>query len=81
MKEVFVARQTLDHYGTVFSTAFSPDPEQKFLYVADLPNYKVRVLDRQTLQEIPGSGSLAVDSEGNIYAGRGDRRSRGEMGV
>lgn len=82
VKEGFIARDTRNSFGTSFSSAFSADPAQRFLYVADLPNYKVHVLDRQTLAEIPGAAfghagpypgqfnqvhMIASDSKGNIY--------------
>ena len=82
VKEAFIHRDTRSISGTAYSAAFSADKEQKFLYDADLANFKVRVLDRQTLQEIPGSAFghagpypgqfnqlhiIASDSKGNIY--------------
>ena len=66
--------------GSVWDVAFSSDPQQKYLYVADGMNMKVRVLDRQTLAELTTFGdggrqpgqfyavhSIATDSKGNIY--------------
>ena len=50
VKEVFIARNTLQAEGTVHSFALSPDKEQKFLYVLDGSNKAVRVLNRQTLE-------------------------------
>ena len=60
--------------------AFSPDAEQQFLYVADLGNSHVVVLNRKTLQVLyqfgvrgtkPGDFQtphhIAVDSKGNLY--------------
>ena len=61
--------------------AFSPDPEQRFLYVIDRRFQLIRVLDRKTLEvlgsvgggagEAPGQfyilHSIAADSKGNIY--------------
>jgi hypothetical protein len=59
---------------------FSPDAQQQFLYVADLGNSHVVVLNRKTLQvlyQFGGRGTrpgdfqtlhhLAVDSKGNLY--------------
>jgi DNA-binding beta-propeller fold protein YncE len=59
---------------------FSPDAQQRFLYVADLGNSHVVVLDRKTLHVLyqfgvrgtkPGDFQsphhLAVDSKGNLY--------------
>lgn len=66
--------------GAAFDVALSPDPEQRFLYVADGTNNKVRILRRSDLQEVGSFGragrqvgqftrvhNLAVDSRGNIY--------------
>jgi hypothetical protein len=60
--------------------AFSPDAQQQFLYVADLGNSHVAVLNRKTLQVLyqfgvrgtkPGDFQtphhIAVDSKGNLY--------------
>jgi DNA-binding beta-propeller fold protein YncE len=62
--------------------AFSPDPQQQFLYVADYGNSRIAVLDRKTLQllyqfgqrserpgDFQGLHHLAVDSKGNLYTG------------
>ena len=50
VKEVFIARNTLQAEGTVHNFALSPDKEQKFLYVVDGSNKAMRVLNRQTLE-------------------------------
>src|SRR4051812_911888 len=68
--------------GSVWDVAFSSDPQQRFLYVADGHDQKVFILRRDTLETIgsfgdggryPGTfygvGSIAVDSKGNIYTG------------
>ena len=61
--------------------AFSPDPEQRFLYVIDRRYQLIRILDRKTLAilgtfgggagEAPGQfyilHSIAADSKGNVY--------------
>jgi DNA-binding beta-propeller fold protein YncE len=78
-REVFVERPTR-LLGTAFSVAFSPDPAQRLLYVADAGNGKVRMLDRQSLAEVGSFGrighyagqfvflhNVAVDSRGNVY--------------
>ncbi len=82
VKEAFIQRGTRNVRGTAYSSAFSADPEQRFLYDADLANFKVRVLDRQTMQEIPEAAFghagpypgqfnqlhiIATDSKGNLY--------------
>lgn len=66
--------------GSVWDIAFSRDPQQKYLYVADGMNMKVHVLDRQSLDELTSFGdggrqpgqfyavhSIATDSKGNLY--------------
>src|SRR5262245_19813395 len=80
--EKVISPRTLQ--GTVHDIAFSPDPEQRFLYVPDPRNSKVFILRRSDL-EIVGSfghaghfaggftnGSVVgVDSKGNLYVGEG----------
>jgi DNA-binding beta-propeller fold protein YncE len=79
VKEGKVAPNTLGA-GSVWDIAFSRDPEQKYLYVADGQNMKVHILDRATLAELTAFGdggrqpgqfyavhSIATDSKGNIY--------------
>jgi DNA-binding beta-propeller fold protein YncE len=81
-KEVFVARDTSTSNGTVYSLAFSVDPAQRFLYVADAGNGKIRILNRQTMDVVGSLGrwgrqpgqfmvphDIAVDSKGNLYVG------------
>src|SRR5258706_4650622 len=58
IKEVFIARNTLQAEGTVHNFAFSPDKDQKFLYVVDGSNKAIRVLDRQTLQIVSNIGGV-----------------------
>jgi hypothetical protein len=78
-REIFVARTT-KLLGTAFSVAFSPDREQRWLYLADAGNGKVRIYDRATLTEAGAVGrigryagqfvflhALAVDSQGSLY--------------
>jgi DNA-binding beta-propeller fold protein YncE len=78
-REIFVERTT-KLLGTAFAVAFSPDREQRWLYLADAGNGKVRVYDRATLREVGAIGrigryagqfiflhALAVDSQGNLY--------------
>ena len=79
VKEMFIAKRTLNA-GSVWDIAFSRDPQQRFLFLADGVNEKVRVLLRDTLQELTNFGdggrqpgqfygvhSIATDSKGNIY--------------
>jgi len=64
----------------VWDIAFSKDPQQKYLSVADGRNQKVYVLLRETLEILTSFGdggrqpgqfygvhSIATDSKGNIY--------------
>lgn len=66
--------------GSVWEIAFSKDPQEKYMYVADGANHKIHVFDRLAMKEIYsfGSGgrqpgewyalhSIATDSKGNIY--------------
>jgi len=66
--------------GSVWDVAFSRDPKQRFIYVADGSNMKVHVLDRESLDELTAFGdggrqpgqfyavhSVATDSKGNLY--------------
>lgn len=77
--EVRVAPKTLGD-GSTWDIAFSRDPEQKFMYVADGKNMKIYVMDRKSLQILTTFGdggrqpgqffavhSIATDSKGNIY--------------
>ena len=79
VKEVFIAKRTLGD-GSVWDIAFSKDPQQKYLYLADGKNEKVYILERETLQILTSFGdggrqpgqffgvhSIATDSKGNIY--------------
>lgn len=79
VKETFIERETRGD-GSVWDIAFSKDPQQKYIYIADGKNEKVYILDRQSLDLLTsfGSGgrqpgqffgvhSIATDSKGNIY--------------
>jgi DNA-binding beta-propeller fold protein YncE len=79
VKEASFAKQTLGS-GSAWDIAFSKDPQQKFIYLADGTNEVVRVILRESLQEITNFGdggrqpgqfygvhSIATDSKGNIY--------------
>jgi hypothetical protein len=78
-REIFVERKTR-LLGTAFSIAFSPDPAQRFLYLADAGNGRIHLYDRRTLTEVGHFGrigryagqfiflhNIAVDSHGNLY--------------
>jgi DNA-binding beta-propeller fold protein YncE len=79
VKEQFYARNTLAA-GSVWDVAFSRDPQQRYLYVADGQNQKIYILERDSLQLLTsfgdggrqpgqffGAHSIATDSQGNIY--------------
>ncbi len=81
LQEAFVSKTTLGE-GSVWDIAFSPDAQQRFMYVADGADQTVWVLRRDTLEVIShvgsggrypghfyGVGSVAVDSKGNLYTG------------
>jgi DNA-binding beta-propeller fold protein YncE len=81
VKEGFVSKTTIGD-GSVWDIAFSRDPQQQFMYVADGHDKTVFVLRRDTLEvvanfgqggRLPGTfygvGSIAVDSKGNVYTG------------
>ena len=68
--------------GSTGGVAFSPDPEQQFLYISDLTNNKIWFLNREDGEVLDEMGQmsenggqfvglhmLAVDSEGTIYTG------------
>ena len=79
VKEFFVEVQTLAN-GSVWDMTLSPDPEQRYMYVADGANGQVYILarsDGSALGSFGRSGRYAgefkwihnidVDSKGNIY--------------
>ena len=69
-------------FGAVHAIGFSPEAEQRFLYVGDGANKKVWILRRETLETVGSFGrggraggqflivhALAVDAQGNVYVG------------
>jgi DNA-binding beta-propeller fold protein YncE len=79
VKEAFFATHTLSQ-GSTWDVAFSRDPQQQFMYVADGQNMKVYVIERESLKVLTSFGdggrqpglffavhSIATDSKGNIY--------------
>ena len=79
VKEVFLFKKTLGD-GAVWDVAFSRDPQQTYLYVADGENAKIHILRRDTLDILTSFGeggrqpgqwhgvhNIATDSRGNIY--------------
>ncbi|MGE0043493.1 MAG: hypothetical protein AB7V01_20130, partial [Vicinamibacterales bacterium] len=79
VKEHFYYKKTLGD-GAVWDIAFSKDPGQKYIFMADGKNERVYILDRESLDIITmfGDGgrqpgqffavhSIATDSKGNIF--------------
>ncbi len=79
VKEQFYYKNTLGD-GAVWDIAFSKDPQQKYIYMADGSNEKVHIIDRQSLEVLASFGdggrqpgefyavhSIATDSKGNIF--------------
>ena len=79
VQEKFIAPETLGD-GSVWDIAFSHDPEQEYLYLADGKNMRIYVLDRESLEVLTTFGdggrqpgqfyavhSIETDSEGNLY--------------
>jgi DNA-binding beta-propeller fold protein YncE len=79
VKETFINKKTLGS-GSVWDIAFSKDPQQKYIYLADGENDRVHILDRESLEMLTTFGeggrqpgmfygvhSIATDSKGNIY--------------
>jgi DNA-binding beta-propeller fold protein YncE len=79
VKEAFYARNTLGS-GSAWDIAFSKDAQQRYIFLADGTNEKVRVVLRETLEELTNFGdggrqpgqffgvhSIATDSKDNIY--------------
>jgi hypothetical protein len=79
IKEAFYETNT-KNAGSVWDIAFSKDPQQRWIFMADGVNEKVKIVDRQSLKEITTFGdggrqpgtfygvhSIAIDSKGNLY--------------
>ncbi len=79
VKEIFVAPDSLGD-GSTWDVAFSRDAQQKYMFLADGRNQKLRIFDRQSLTELTNFGegghypgqfysmhSIATDSKGNLY--------------
>jgi DNA-binding beta-propeller fold protein YncE len=103
VKEMVIAKETrgavttigqapgvvLNSAGSVWDVAFSSDPAQRYLFVADGHNNRIRILRRDTLAEVgqigdggrqPGRflapAAVAVDSRGNLYTGEAHHAKR-----
>jgi DNA-binding beta-propeller fold protein YncE len=79
VKEIVIAKNTLGD-GSVWDIAFSKDPQQKYIFLADGSNEKIYVLLRDTLEILTSFGdggrqpgqfyavhSVAADSKGNLF--------------
>ena len=79
VNEVIIAPKTLGD-GSTWDIAFSKDPQQRYMYVADGKNERVYVMERASLKILTTFGdggrqpgqfyavhSIATDSKGNIY--------------
>jgi hypothetical protein len=79
VKEQFYAKRT-KNAGSTWDIAFSKDPQQTYIYMTDGVNEKIRIINRQTLEELTnfgdggrqpgqfyGAHSIATDARGNIY--------------
>ena len=79
VNEVIIAPNTRSQ-GSMWDIAFSPDPDQTYMYVADGQNMKVYIIERETMEVLTAFGdggrqpgmffavhSIATDSDGNIY--------------
>jgi hypothetical protein len=84
LSQVFIGRECkapeCGNGTTAASTAFSTDPQQRFLYVGNRSQAKVMVLNRETLDVLDTFGQwgsapgefgtlhhMAADSKGNLY--------------
>lgn len=88
----FVAEKVLaprTQQGGVHDLAFSADPEQRFIYVAELRNAQILILQRSTLEVVGSLGYkgrfaggftnpavVGVDTKGNLYVGEGSDAKR-----
>jgi DNA-binding beta-propeller fold protein YncE len=79
VKEQWIAKRTLGD-GAIWDVAFSRDPQQRYLYVADGKNERVYILRRDTLEVLSAFGdggrqpgqffavhSIVTDSRGNLF--------------
>jgi DNA-binding beta-propeller fold protein YncE len=79
VKEQWYQKDSLGD-GSVWDVAFSKDAAQKYIFMSDGRNSKIRVIDRQSLEELTNFGegghypgqfysihSIAIDSKGNLY--------------
>jgi len=89
----FVAEYKLDpntrFAGSVWDIGFSPDPQQRYLFVTDGTNNEIHILLRENGKEVGAFGrqgrsagefhwvhTMAIDSHGNIFTGDVDTGKR-----
>jgi DNA-binding beta-propeller fold protein YncE len=78
VKEKIIAKDTKG--GSVWDIAWSRDPQQTYMYVADGSNHTIHILLRSTLEELTsfgiggqqpgqfyGAHNVITDSKGNLY--------------
>jgi DNA-binding beta-propeller fold protein YncE len=79
IREIYTQRDSRGD-GTTWDVEFSNDKEQRFLYVADGRNQKIRIFDRASMTQLTSFGkgghypgewyslhNIAADSKGNLY--------------
>jgi DNA-binding beta-propeller fold protein YncE len=79
VEELFIKPMSMGD-GSVWDISFSPDPDQRFIYLADGTNRKIFIIVRETLEVLTNFGgggrnpgqffavhNIATDSKGNIY--------------
>jgi DNA-binding beta-propeller fold protein YncE len=79
VKETIIDKNTLGD-GSAWDIAFSKDPQQKYIYLADGSNEKIHIILRETMEDLTSFGdggrqpgqfyavhSIATDSKGNIF--------------
>jgi len=80
VKEFLISPKTTEGSGSVWSTMFSRDAKQKYLYVADGTNGMIRILNREDGMQVGSFGHkghqagqfdsverMGLDSKGNLY--------------
>jgi DNA-binding beta-propeller fold protein YncE len=79
VREIYTQRDSRGD-GTTWDVEFSTDKEQRFLYIADGRNQKIRIFDRASMTQLTSFGkgghypgewyslhNIATDSKGNLY--------------
>lgn len=87
--EFFIEPRTRGLFGAVFDIAFSDDPRQTYLYVADGGNSEIHIVRRSDGEVLGHFGhggrqvgqfhwlhAIATDSRGNVYTGEVDTGKR-----